>query len=339
MNLVHPLGKAPVLNWLYAGMGMIFIMVAIGGITRLTESGLSITTWDPIMGAIPPLNSEDWNNLFDKYKESPEYLYKNRGMSLSEFQSIFWWEWIHRQWGRLIGLVFIVPFLWFWRKGYFLSGIRRHLLGIFFLGALQAFFGWYMVYSGLANEPRVSHYRLALHLSTAFACIVWIWWLVLSIRAKVVAYCPPELKPWLGMSALLLIVQIALGAFTAGKDAGHASNQWPMWSEQQFSPSLIGFQWHLLWTNESWIQFVHRSFAYILVLCVLIMAWKAHKLHWRHPAIGAMPWIILLQFLLGVLTVVSGVNLGLALAHQLLALVLLLTLVFAMHPGKRGLPS
>lgn len=336
MNLVHPLGKSPVLNWLYAGMLMIFIMVAIGGITRLTESGLSITTWDPIMGAVPPLNSTDWTLLFQKYKESPEYLHKNMGMSLSDFKSIFWWEWIHRQWGRLIGLVFVVPFLVFWRKGYFKPGIRRHPLGIFLLGALQAFFGWYMVYSGLANEPRVSHYRLALHLSTAFACIAWIWWLALSIRAKVVAYRPPELNSWLLASTLLLIVQIALGAFTAGKDAGHASNHWPMWSEHQFMPSVLGFEWTWLWTNESWIQFVHRSFAYVLVFCVLFTAWKAHKLHWRHPGIGAMPWLILLQFLLGVLTVMSGVNLGLALAHQLLALLLLLALVYALHPGKRG---
>ncbi|MFZ9700440.1 MAG: COX15/CtaA family protein, partial [Flavobacteriales bacterium] len=135
----------------------------------------------------------------------------------------------------------------------------------------------------------------------------------------------------------LLILQIILGAFTAGKDAGHASDQWPMWAEGQFTPSIYGFELKWLWNNESWIQFVHRSFAYLVVLSFLTTAWKAHSLHWRHPAIGAMPWIILLQFLLGVLTVMSGVNLSLALLHQLLALLLLLAVVYALHPGKRGI--
>lgn len=337
MELVHPNGKRSVLNWLYTGMAMIFIMVAIGGITRLTESGLSITTWDPISGAIPPLKAEDWNQLFEKYKSSPEYIHKNIGMSLSEFKSIFWWEWFHRQWGRLIGIVFLIPFVLFWRRGYFKSGIRPHLLGIFVLGGLQAFFGWYMVHSGLVHEPRVSHYRLALHLSTAFASISWIWWLALSIRGKVVAYRPPELNPWLYGSAVLLVLQIILGAFTAGKDAGHASDQWPMWVDGQFTPSTNDFELNWLWNNESWIQFVHRSFAYLVVLSFITTAWKAHGLRWRHPAIGAMPWIILLQFLLGVLTVMSGVNLSLALLHQLLALLLLLAVVYALHPGKRGI--
>jgi cytochrome c oxidase assembly protein subunit 15 len=210
-------------------------------------------------------------------------------------------------------------------------------LGIFVLGGLQAFFGWYMVHSGLVHEPRVSHYRLALHLSTAFASISWIWWLALSIRGKVVAYRPPELKPWLYGSAVLLVLQIILGAFTAGKDAGHASDQWPMWVDGQFTPSTNDFELNWLWNNESWIQFVHRSFAYLVVLSFITTAWKAHGLRWRHPAIGAMPWIILLQFLLGVLTVMSGVNLSLALLHQLLALLLLLAVVYALHPGKRGI--
>lgn len=330
-------GRRAVSTWLLIGMVMVFVMVAIGGLTRLTESGLSITTWDPIMGAIPPMQAEDWVEVFDKYKATPEYKHKNSGMRLSEFQYIFWWEWIHRQWGRLIGLVFIIPFFYFLKKKYLRKKGVSRLLVILGLGALQAFLGWYMVASGLVEEPRVSHYRLAAHLCTAFLTISLTWWLWMDIRYDT-KIPPVNAHPGFRSKVLVFLVllsfQIVYGAFTAGKDAGHASAHWPQWTSNSWMPMTSGFELSALWNDPAWIQFSHRWFAVLVVGYLLYLALSSRKLTFSRRQTEGLRYMlgfVALQFVLGVLTLLTEVQVAVALFHQLGALMLLMASLYFWH--------
>lgn len=338
MRYVAPHGRRAVLWWLYAGMCMTFIMVAIGGATRLTDSGLSITEWEVVKGSLPPLTDAAWEEAFAKYQRIPQYEHQNPDMDLEGFKRIYWWEWIHRFWGRLIGLAFIIPFIFFVWKKYLRPPLYLPMLVLFLLGALQGFLGWFMVQSGLegSNLTSVSHYRLAIHLSMAFITISYLFWLTLNIRFE---DTPPSHNKYpayrvrvKGFLALLAF-QIIYGAFTAGLDAGHASSHWPMWSEENFMPS--GFHaLQLLWTDPSWIQFFHRTLAYVVVAYAFWLLWTSKTLVLRPQQKSALRWVggaVVSQFVLGVLTVLVAVPLSLALMHQLGALVLLLSALFLLH--------
>lgn len=338
MKYVTPPGKSPVLVWLYAGMVMTFIMVAIGGATRLTDSGLSITEWDVVKGSIPPLSAEDWHEAFEKYKRIPQYEHKNPDMTLEGFKRIYWWEWGHRFWGRLIGLVFFVPFVWFLRKKYLRPKMVFHSVMLMLLGGLQGFLGWFMVKSGLEGSDltSVSHYRLAIHLCMAFITISYLFMLTLNIRFENVRPAMIKYPGYLNLLYLvigLLAVQIVYGAFTAGLDAGHASSRWPAWSDDRWWPFWNG-NFRDLVDNPAWVQFIHRSFAYVVTASILILELLKGKLVLRHSQKKASRWMLLmlvLQFTLGVFTVMLEVPLLIALLHQLGALLLLLSVLYYLH--------
>lgn len=334
--------KRPVQYWLIIGIAMVFLMVAIGGITRLTESGLSITEWNVVMGSVPPLNDADWQTEFVKYQQSPEFKNKNMDFTVNDFKQIYWWEWIHRQWGRIIGMVFFIPFVIFLLKKYFKpSGVKR-LVVIFILGGIQGFIGWYMVKSGLVNEPRVSHYRLALHLFTALLTISLIWWLFLDIQNQ---YKPHlKTKPVTGHQRvffiffLLFIIQIIYGAFVAGLDAGQLYNTWPKMGEEWVASGV--FNGDLLTAlhapeNLATIQFIHRTLAIVVVLFVgglWFSAIRHKKLNASQmKGLNGMMLIVICQFILGVFTLLNHVPVSLGLLHQLGAVLLLLFSLQHLH--------
>jgi len=337
VQYVTPHAKKPVLLWLYSGMVMIFLMVAIGGITRLTDSGLSITEWEVIKGSLPPLTDQAWDTAFEKYKRIPQYEHVNQGMSLEEFKRIYWWEWFHRFWGRLIGLVFFVPFIYFLGKKVLRRTFVLHLLAVMFLGGLQGFLGWFMVQSGLEGSDltSVSHFRLALHLSLAFLVISYLFWLSLMLRTEErngpTRTFPRQRTIWF-FCLVLLGIQIVYGAFTAGLDAGHASAHWPKWSPDSWIPvageEQVG---QLAFYNPSWIQFIHRTLAVFVVLSFFALILRGKFLPF-HPGLRSantyLALAVLLQFALGVGTVWLKVPLSMALLHQLGALVLLLSMVY-----------
>jgi heme a synthase len=316
---------------------MIFLMVAIGGITRLTDSGLSITEWEVIKGSLPPLTDIAWEEAFEKYKRIPQYEHVNQGMSLQEFKRIYWWEWFHRFWGRLIGLVFFIPFAYFLARKVLRRSFVSHLLIVMLLGGLQGFLGWFMVQSGLEGSDltSVSHFRLAMHLSLAFLVISYLYWLSLALKSEErnapARTFPKQRNLWL-FCFFLLAVQIVYGAFTAGLDAGHASAHWPKWSDEQWMPGrgAVDFPASFFY-NPSWVQFVHRTLAVILVIALAVLIIRAKRLPF-HPGLrNANTYLalaLIFQFVLGVSTIWLHVPLSLALLHQLGALILLLSMVY-----------
>lgn len=334
----------PVIYWLYTGCVLIFVMVAVGGLTRLTESGLSMVDWNLVKGANPPSNDAEWQSLFEAYQTSPEFREKNPHFQLDDFKSIFWWEYIHRMIGRFIGLVFIIPFLFFLIRGYFDRKMVIKLSLLLGLGAFQGFMGWYMVKSGLVSEPRVSHYRLAAHLMTAFLSIAYSFWLVREMVESKEERPPADSKMnsllWglLGLTA----VQIMYGAFVAGRDAGMIHNYFPhMNPGEMISPAVFGMDplWLNFIENNSGIQFVHRSLAYIVVVWVFLLALPALKRLVDSRQQKAMYWIlgaVIIQFSLGVATLIFHVPIPVALLHQLGALVLLLSILYAIRQFPRA---
>lgn len=334
--------KRPVQYWLIIGIAMVFLMIAIGGITRLTESGLSITEWNVVMGSVPPLNDADWQVEFEKYQKSPEFLKKNIDFTINDFKQIYWWEWIHRQWGRIIGLVFFVPFLIFLLKKYFKpSGVKR-LVIIFILGGIQGLIGWYMVKSGLVNEPRVSHYRLALHLITALVTISLIWWLFLDIQIQYKPYLKSRVskkhKQFFYWFFLLFSIQIVYGAFVAGLDAGQVYNTWPKMGEDWIASRVFyGNFLNALHSPESLatIQFIHRTLAIVVVLFVggLWFSARRYKIlsSSQMKGLNGMMLMVIIQFMLGVFALLNHVPISLGLLHQLGAVLLLLFSLQHLH--------
>ncbi len=320
--------------WLGCVTGLIFAMVVVGGATRLTGSGLSITEWKPILGAIPPLSAADWQEAFDKYREIPQYQLVNKGMSLAEFQVIYWWEWAHRFLGRVIGVAFAIPFLAFAAAGTIRRDLAPSLFALFALGALQGFMGWYMVQSGLVDRVSVSQYRLAAHLGLAaiiYAAMIWVM-LGVGQPARVAR------RGWAWVSAAGLLVlsfaQIVLGAFVAGMKAGLAYNTWPLMNGALVPDGLLAMEpWHLnLFENALTVQFNHRIGAYLL------FAWAiAHALAmWRsdHAARGSAALLggaVALQAAGGIWTLLAHVPLSLGLAHQAGAFVVLALAVWHLH--------
>jgi cytochrome c oxidase assembly protein subunit 15 len=326
--------------WLYAIAAMVLAMVVVGGATRLTESGLSITEWEPIHGVIPPLNETDWQEEFTKYQQIPEYQEINLGMTLAEFKTIYWWEWSHRLLGRLIGVVFLVPFLWFWATGRIERSLWPRLVAIFVLGGLQGAAGWWMVASGLTERTDVSQYRLAIHLILASLIFAYLIWVARGLRPS----RPGTLdiargvKVFANVLIVLMFLQLYFGALVAGLNAGFAFNDWPAMGGQLVPPGILDQEpwWRNFFENVATVQFQHRMLAYLIAALVVAHAiWLARRMPGSRTAFASyrLVAIVGLQVVIGVLTLVNAVPISLALAHQLLAFVLLAGVV--MH--RRGM--
>jgi cytochrome c oxidase assembly protein subunit 15 len=315
-------------------------MVAIGGITRLTGSGLSITEWKPIMGALPPLDEAQWEVAFDKYKRIPEYALVNQHMDLAGFKRIFFWEYLHRNWGRLMGVVFIVPFMVFRRRGLLKGWLLKRCIAILVGGGLVGALGWFMVASGLEKIPDVSHFRLAIHLCAAFTVFSLVWWTLLDIRLGRRAFTGDGTRPavWARVLLVLVLVQIVYGAFTAGLDAGHIYNTWPLMNGQLMPENVHAFGDLVkdLTDHKDGVQFVHRNLAWLVAFAFVRFAVRFRQ---EPGVVRVWRWMlgaVLLQFALGVLTLVTHVDIVLGVLHQLGALLLLTTLLVALHgTGRR----
>jgi heme a synthase len=342
----------PVAVWLLIGVIMIIIQVLLGGITRLTGSGLSITEWKPIMGALPPMNEQEWNIAFEKYKQIAQYKFLNSDFTLSDFKFIFFWEWFHRLWARLIGVVFIVPFVIFIVQKRFKKEMIRPLLILFLLGGLQGLVGWIMVQSGLqdSNALYVSHYKLAIHFVFALGLLCYTLWFALQLLV------PPHqmtinsrLRKFTGCLVALLTLQLIYGAFMAGLKAATAAPTWPRINSVWWPENFRSYGDHyfsgitFLFDHPLVIHFIHRNLAYVITLLLIAWTWKACRTRGTR-LFTKTRWIplsiVLLQVVLGILTVLNSVNPGhflwLAIAHQFLAMVLLLSLFFMLYINRSG---
>lgn len=331
--------------WLLGLAALVFAMVVVGGATRLTDSGLSITEWQPILGAIPPLSEADWHAAFEKYRAIPEYSIVNSGMSLAEFKFIYWWEWTHRFLGRFIGIAFAIPFVGFWVAGMLRPGLAPKLLGVFALGGLQGVIGWYMVKSGLVDRIDVSQYRLALHLLVAFAILSLLVWLALEVGPRAVRRQEPTLSRAAWRFALLLFafvfVQCGLGALVAGLKAGLTYNTWPL-MDGRLVPEGLGTlsPWYLnLFENVTTVQFNHRVTAYIVVALALWHVTALARSGGEERAVGSAALLaaaLLGQMGIGILTLLWNVPLGLGLAHQAGAALVVVAATLHLHVVTRA---
>ena len=330
---------AAVRMWLTIVALLVIAMVAVGGVTRLTDSGLSITEWQPILGAIPPLSTASWQEAFTKYKQIPEYRDVNAGMDLAGFKAIFWWEWIHRFLGRFIGLVFAVPLLLFWVRGQIPQGYHWKFVALLLLGGLQGFIGWYMVQSGLTERVDVSQYRLALHLCTAFLILAGVIWCLLSLRSDSgEVYFDNLPNGTLALSwALVLLVfsQVALGAFVAGTKAGLVYTTWPLMDGDFIPEGLYSLTpWYLnAGEDQLTIQFNHRIMAYVLLGLSAIQVWRTWNAD-NDAVSRSATWLaclMVLQAVLGIWTLLfvdGAIPIGLGVAHQTLAAIVFTTCIW-----------
>jgi cytochrome c oxidase assembly protein subunit 15 len=329
--------------WLFAVAAAIFLMTVIGGVTRLTESGLSIVDWRPVTGALPPLSDAEWTAELDKYRQSPQYRLVNQGMTLGEFKQIFWWEYVHRLWGRLIGVLYALPFFWFLWRGAVPRAYKPHLWAALALGGLQGAVGWLMVASGLVDRPSVSQYRLVAHLGLALAIYVYLVWLGLGLwrgdRPTGVDTPGRRVAPWL---AGLAFVTILSGGFVAGLDAGMVFNTFPT-MDGRWIPEGYGHLspwWVNAFENVAAVQFHHRILAFTtatLVLAAAIRLAMDGPSPQRSLALAAGA-AVLAQFALGVSTLVLQVPVALGAAHQAGALTVLTLLVWFAHVARRRGP-
>jgi len=320
----RPTGHRPVRVWLYLIALMIVAIIIVGGATRLTDSGLSITEWQPIHGVIPPLSEAAWEDEFAKYREIPQYELINAGMMLSDFKTIYWWEWGHRFLGRLIGAVFFVPFVFFWVSGRIASNLKAPLVGIFVLGGLQGAVGWWMVTSGLSVRTDVSQYRLAIHLTLACALLAYVVWVARGLSPLPTWPASRVLRKGAWLVVALVFIQIFLGGIVAGLNAGLVFNTWPL-LDGALVPSGLFIQepaWRNLFENVATVQFNHRMVAYLLLLGAGVHVFHA----WRSAYFRSAVLIALLvasQAFIGIATLIMVVPLELALVHQLGAAVVL----------------
>ena len=327
-----------VIYWLLTGCVLIFIMVIVGGITRLTHSGLSISNYKLISGVIPPTNDAEWTEAFNLYKQYPEYQKLNNHFNLEDFKDIYFWEWIHRVIGRLIGLVFFIPFLYFLITKQLTRPTIKKAIGLLLLGAFQGFLGWYMVKSGLVDRPDVSHFRLAAHLTTAFITFALTFWVALDLMFPFNKVTDTAFKNLLRLTTFVLLIQIIYGAFVAGLDAGWVHNHWPMMSEGKFIHETVYTEQNTLLLNltegKSGVQFVHRTLAYIVVILILIVFFKGKKFaetKYQKNALNLLLGLVGLQFILGVFTLILQVPVWLGVAHQVGAFLLLSAMTFTLH--------
>lgn len=319
------------------GCLLIFIMVIVGGITRLTDSGLSISNYKLITGTIPPIGDQEWQEAFELYKQYPEYQKLNNHFTIEDFKSIYFWEWLHRLIGRVIGLVFIFPFIYFLIRKQLTKPTIKKSMVLLGLGGFQGFLGWYMVKSGLVDMPDVSHFRLAAHLITAFITFAATLWVALDL---IYPNKKPANKPMRNLVIIgyvVLIIQIVYGAFVAGLKAGLLHNHWPLMNEGQFihfSALVLEPFYKNLIENPSGIQFVHRTIAYIVVFCIGLIWWKSKKFNLtdlQKKGVNSLLILVLVQFILGVFTILLQVPLWLGVAHQIGAFFLLSGMTFTLH--------
>jgi heme a synthase len=316
--------------WLYAVAALVLAMVLVGGATRLTESGLSITEWQPVMGVLPPLTDAQWQDAFGKYQAIPQYHALNQGMTLDEFQTIYWWEWTHRLLGRVIGIAFLLPFLWFLWRGWVGPGLRGRLWFIFGLGALQGAVGWWMVASGLADRIEVSQYRLATHL--VLACVIYaaMIWTAQRLGERPAAPLPARIRFSAFGLLLLVLAQIYLGAIVAGLRAGYIYNTWPL-IDGAFIPDAARLfldkpLWRNVFENTLTAQFDHRMLAYAIFICALLHAFdvmRTVKQGWVLTSASVLAIAVALQAVLGIATLLQRVPISLALMHQSMAMLVL----------------
>jgi len=324
--------KKNISYWLVTMFFIISIMIIIGGLTRLTDSGLSITQWQLFSGFLPPLNNSDWQNYFNLYKKIPEFKIQNYSMTIDEFKLIFWWEWIHRFLGRLLGICFLVPLIFFSIKLSFKKLINLYL--IFFLICMQGLIGWYMVSSGLINRVDVSHFRLALHLLIAFIILSLIIWNYLQLN-EIQKY-NQKLKLGLPLIFLILIFfQISLGAFVSGMDAGTIYNSWPLMGLSYFpnDNNFINLFSLSAFNDPSLVQFMHRNLAYIIFIFYLILLFKIHRnnlieFYKISKIIGV---ILIVQIVLGIFTLLNGAQIYLASMHQISSIFLVSSSVYLLY--------
>ena len=327
-----------VIYWLFTGCFLIFIMVIIGGITRLTHSGLSISNYKLISGTIPPMNETEWQTAFDLYKQYPEYQKLNAHFSLQDFKDIYFWEWLHRVIGRLMGLVFFIPFLYFLIKKRLTKSTIKKAIILLGLGAFQGFLGWYMVKSGLVDRPDVSHYRLAAHLTTAFVTFAYTLWVGLDLIYPTKQTIHKGFRNLVRFGLAILLLQIIYGAFVAGLDAGFIHNHWPMMSEGKFMHETVYIEQNPLYKNfiegKSGVQFVHRILAFIVLFIILLVWYKSKKMQLNSLQTKVINMLLILvgvQFLLGVYTILLQVPIWLGVAHQVGAFFLLSAMTFTLH--------
>lgn len=333
----------PVAFWLLICCAMLFAMIVVGGVTRLTHSGLSITEWQPIVGTLPPLSAADWNDAFAKYALTPEYQQVNRGMSLDAFKTIYWWEYFHRLLGRAIGVVFLVPLVWFVIRRKIPVGYAPGLFVIFLLGGLQGALGWYMVQSGLVDDPRVSQLRLTAHLGLAFLIFAAMFWTALSLLRP----APPStdrratrLSRFAAALAALMFVMVLSGGLVAGIRAGFAYNTFPLMNGKLVPPEIMMLDpWYSnLVNNMATVQFDHRLIAWLLALLVPLYWWRVRRAstagaHTRRAA-NLLIAMLIIQLALGITTLLLVVPLPLAAAHQAGAVLLFAAALNAAHAAR-----
>ncbi len=329
-----------VIVWLLSGCVLLFIMVMVGGITRLTNSGLSMTDWHLVTDTFPPLSEEKWIDAFEEYKKFPEYQKINihNDFTLADYKFIYFWEWFHRFIGRIIGLVFIIPFIYFLLKKKLDSETIKKCLILLAMGAFQGFLGWFMVKSGLIDNPDVSHFRLALHLTFAFITFAYTLWVALDLIYPEKTEIYKSLKNIARIAMVVLIIQIIYGGFVAGLNAGLVHNHWPLMSDGQFIHDSVFIEQPTLFKNvvegKSGVQFVHRTFAYVVVALIVFLYYKSRKINLnviQKRGLKVLLTFVFLQFILGVFTLLFHVPLWLGLAHQLMAFLLLSAMTFVLH--------
>ena len=352
MNAVAPslaAGPAPAVSpsrplalarWLFAVAALVVLMVAVGGITRLTESGLSITEWKPVTGALPPLSEAQWQAEFEAYKQIPQYTRVNgpAGMTLADYKFIYFWEWFHRLLGRVIGLAFAVPLAWFWLRRAIPAGFHARLVGLLLLGGLQGAVGWWMVTSGLTNDVKVSHLRLATHLLLALTTLAALVWTALDLRAAARGEGKARITGFGLFVLAALALQLGFGALVAGLRAGYVAGSgwfnwqaWPLMQGRLVPDGIDGSRGavHALLSDPYLVHFVHRWWAWGVVAVLIVLARKVRLAH--RPASIAIHSAFGTQILLGIATVMSGMNLWLAGLHQLVGALLVATVSWGVH--------
>ena len=318
--------------WLMIMFIVISIMIVVGGLTRLTDSGLSITKWELFSGFLPPMNQNDWTKYFDLYKKIPEFELQNYEMSMNEFKVIFWWEWAHRFLGRLIGICFLIPLIYFSFKLKFSSLIKLYF--VFFLICLQGFIGWYMVASGLVDRVDVSHYRLSLHLVMAFIILSLIFWNYLKININYNVKNKLNILFPIGF-LILIFIQIVIGAFVSGMDAGKIYNSWPLMGNTYFPndnilPNLFKLS---AFNDPSLVQFIHRNLAYVILTFYALVFYKIYKNKKfdLYKSINILGCIIFLQIILGIMTVIYGAQIYIASMHQISSIFLVSSSIYFLY--------
>ncbi len=318
--------------WLIIMFWIVSLMIVVGGLTRLTDSGLSITKWQLFSGFLPPMNQNDWVLYFNLYKEIPEFKLQNFNMSIQEFKVIFWWEWAHRFLGRLIGICFLLPLIYFSFKIKLSKLLNLYL--IFFLICLQGFIGWYMVKSGLVDKVDVSHFRLSVHLLVAFLILSLIFWNYLKIKANLVI--TNKMNPIIPFLFLILIyLQIILGAFVSGMDAGKIYNSWPLMGNTYFPDdnNFLNLFKFTAFNDPSIVQFIHRNLAYAIGILYLLIFYKIykHKMYELYKSINLIGFFVILQIVLGIFVVLNGAQIYIASMHQISSIFLVSSCVYFLY--------